>query len=88
MKAAQTNGRHWIGIDQSDEAIKAITTKLDTVEGDLFVSKSDYKLLTEKKHSSQQRVYEMGAEVVNQRAELLTNSSGKLTVPASKSPTS
>lgn len=48
LKSAQTNGRQWIGIDQSDEAIKAITTKLDTVEGDLFVSKSDYKLLAEK----------------------------------------
>ncbi len=48
LKAAQANGRQWIGIDQSDEAIKAIITKLDTIEGDLFVAKSDYKLLTEK----------------------------------------
>ncbi len=48
LKAAQANGRQWIGIDQSDEAIKAIIAKLDTIEGDLFVSKSDYKLLTEK----------------------------------------
>ena len=48
LKAAQANGRQWIGIDQSDEAIKAVITKLDTVEGDLFTAKSDYKLLTEK----------------------------------------
>ena len=65
LKAAQTNGRQWIGIDQSDEAIKAITTKLDTVEGDLFVSKSDYKLLIEKKHSTQQRFDETAGAVVS-----------------------
>ena len=59
LKSAQKNGRQWIGIDQSDEAIKAIISKLDTVEGDLFVSKSDYKLLTEKMHCT------MGIEVVN-----------------------
>ena len=53
LKAAQTNGRQWIGIDQSDEAIKAITKKLDAIEGDLFISKTDYQLLTEKKHSAQ-----------------------------------
>jgi adenine-specific DNA-methyltransferase len=39
LKAAQTNGRQWIGIDQSDEAIKAIIQKLDSIEGDLFISK-------------------------------------------------
>lgn len=55
LKAAQTNGRQWISIDQSDEAIKAIIQKLDSVEGDLFISKSDYKLLIEKKHSTQQQ---------------------------------
>ncbi len=27
LKAAQTNGRQWIGIDQSNEAIKAIIKK-------------------------------------------------------------
>jgi adenine-specific DNA-methyltransferase len=48
LKSAQTNGRQWIGIDQSDEAIKAITSKLDTIKTDLFTQKADYKLLTEK----------------------------------------
>ncbi len=57
LKAAQTNGRQWVGIDQSDEAIKAIIKKIDAIEGDLFVSKTDYQLLTEKKHSAQ---YELG----------------------------
>lgn len=48
LKSAQKNGRQWIGIDQSDEAIKAIITKLNTVEEDLFVEKSDYKILIKK----------------------------------------
>ncbi|OFX44644.1 MAG: restriction endonuclease [Bacteroidetes bacterium GWA2_30_7] len=48
LKSAQINNRNWIGIDQSDEAIKAIINKLESVEGDLFVSKSDYQLLSEK----------------------------------------
>lgn len=54
LKSAQTNGRQWIGIDQSDEAIKAIITKLDGVEQDLFIEKSEYKHLTENQHSTQQ----------------------------------
>jgi len=65
LKAAQTNGRQWVGIDQSDEAIKAIIQKLDSVEGDLFISKADYKLLTEKKHSTQQQSGVMAGNVVN-----------------------
>ena len=48
LKAAQANGRQWIGIDQSEEAIKAIKRKLDTIEGNLFVEKTDYKMLIEK----------------------------------------
>ena len=48
LKSAQTNGRQWIGIDESQEAIKAIIKKLDTVESDLFTAKSDYKHLIEK----------------------------------------
>jgi adenine-specific DNA-methyltransferase len=65
LKAAQTNGRQWIGIDQSDEAIKAIIQKLDSVEGNLFISKADYKLLTEKKHSTQQQFGVMAGKVVS-----------------------
>ncbi len=65
LKAAQKNGRQWIGIDQSDEAIKAITTKLDTIEGDLFISKSDYKLLTENKDNPLQQVYDMDTKAIN-----------------------
>ncbi|MGD9978793.1 MAG: site-specific DNA-methyltransferase [Bacteroidales bacterium] len=42
LKSAQINGRKWIGIDQSDHAIKATKEKLETVEGDLFIEKADY----------------------------------------------
>ncbi|MDR0969045.1 MAG: site-specific DNA-methyltransferase [Lentimicrobiaceae bacterium] len=74
LKAAQTNGRQWIGIDQSDEAIKAIKQKLDSVEGDLFVSKADYKLLTEKKHSTQQGLGAMRGEVLLSGGSAVLNS--------------
>jgi adenine-specific DNA-methyltransferase len=47
LKAAQKNGRNWIGIDQSEEAIKAIVKKLETLESDLFTTKNDYKLISE-----------------------------------------
>ena len=49
LKAAQANGRQWIGIDQSEEAIKAIKRKLNTIEGNLFIEKTDYKLFVEGK---------------------------------------
>lgn len=52
LKSAQINGRQWIGIDQSDEAIKAIKNKLDSVEQDLFIVKSDFKHLKELEHST------------------------------------
>ena len=46
LKSAQTNGRKWIGIDQSEHAIKATINKLETIEGDLFVEKPEYKYLS------------------------------------------
>jgi len=64
LKSAQTNGRQWIGIDQSDEAIKAITTKLDGVEQDLFIEKSEFKHLTENQHSTQQGFDVMAGKVL------------------------
>ncbi|MBI4931745.1 MAG: site-specific DNA-methyltransferase [Bacteroidetes bacterium] len=58
LRAAQINGRHWLGIDQSDEAIKATTEKLNDIKGDLFISQTDFQLWTEKKkkHSTQQGI--------------------------------
>lgn len=51
LKAAHNNGRNWIGIDQSDEAIKATTAKLHSIEGELFMPQTDYQLWTEKKET-------------------------------------
>ncbi len=58
LKAAQKNGRQWIGIDQSNEAIKAISTKIDTIENDLFISTSDYQVLKTKKEDETQIIDE------------------------------
>lgn len=51
LKAAQMNGRSWIGIDQSDEAIKTITTKLNAIEDNLFSSRPEYSILTTEQKS-------------------------------------
>lgn len=48
LKSAHINGRIWIGIDESEEAIKATIKKLNATEESLFISKVDYKLLKEK----------------------------------------
>ena len=56
LKAAQINGRHWIGIDQSEEAIKSTTTKLNEIQGDLFVSQPDFQLWTEKISATKQNL--------------------------------
>ena len=45
LKAAHKNNRQWIGIDQSEEAIKASRSKIHEIAGDLFVSKAQYKFL-------------------------------------------
>ncbi|MCB0537184.1 MAG: site-specific DNA-methyltransferase [Bacteroidetes bacterium] len=43
LKAAQTNGRNWIGIDESEHAIKATINKLETIEGNLFIEKPEFE---------------------------------------------
>ena len=50
LKAAHQNNRQWIGIDESEEAIKATIKKLNEIAGDLFVSKADFKLLKDQAH--------------------------------------
>lgn len=66
LKSAQTNSRKWIGIDQSEHAIKATIEKLETVEGDLFIAKPDYEfvVLTETMPSCQQRLNASRQEVL------------------------
>ena len=44
LKAAQRNGRAWIGIDQSPHAIQATQEKLGGLSGDLFAEKPVYEL--------------------------------------------
>jgi adenine-specific DNA-methyltransferase len=43
LKAAQNNGRQWIGIDQSKFAIKAAAEKLNDCTNNLFVQRADYE---------------------------------------------
>lgn len=65
LKEAQKNGRHWIGIDKSEEAIKVIIKKLESVESNLFISKSDYKLLIEKQHKTAEQLEVMSSSAIN-----------------------
>ena len=45
LKSAQISNRQWIGIDQSDLAIQATIEKLDSIEGNLFISKPKYEFI-------------------------------------------
>jgi adenine-specific DNA-methyltransferase len=67
LKSAQTNNRKWIGIDQSEHAIKATKEKLESIEGDLFMAKPDYEFidLTETMPNCQQRLNASRKVVLN-----------------------
>ncbi|MEK7431542.1 MAG: DNA methyltransferase [Cyanobacteriota bacterium] len=56
LKTAQENARSWIGIDKSEEAIKAIKIKLDTINEDFFTKKAEYKILIEKVSKKQHQL--------------------------------
>jgi len=45
LKLSQINDRKWIGIDQSEKAIEATIKKLETIEADLFVAKSEHEFI-------------------------------------------
>ena len=45
LKSAQRLNRNWIGIDQSEHAIKATVEKLEAIEGDFFTGKLEYEFL-------------------------------------------
>jgi len=45
LKSAHINGRKWIGIDQSDHAIKAAIAKLESINADLFIMKPEYDFI-------------------------------------------
>jgi adenine-specific DNA-methyltransferase len=56
LKAAQLNGRNWIGIDESEEAIKATIKKIKNINKDLF-NNTGFQFLTEqKKKTSKQKL--------------------------------
>ena len=45
LKAAQQLNRNWIGVDQSEAAIKATIAKLERVEKSLFTHESEYEFV-------------------------------------------
>jgi adenine-specific DNA-methyltransferase len=45
LKSAQLLGRRWIGIDQSEQAIKVSIEKLGSIAGDIFTEKPHYELI-------------------------------------------
>lgn len=45
LKSAQINNRKWIGIDQSEHAIKATKEKIESIKGNLFIAKPDYEFI-------------------------------------------
>lgn len=45
LKSAHILQRRWIGIDQSEHAIKATIAKLESIQGDLFISKPAYEFI-------------------------------------------
>ncbi len=45
LKSAHINQRRWIGIDQSEHAIKATIAKLKSIKGDLFITKPEYEFI-------------------------------------------
>ena len=45
LKSAQINGRQWIGIDQSEHAIRATSEKLKTIKHDLFIADPTYEFI-------------------------------------------
>ena len=49
LKSAQINNRNWIGIDQSEQAIKATIKKLEKIERNLFFNENKYEFIELKK---------------------------------------
>jgi adenine-specific DNA-methyltransferase len=45
LKSAHLLGRHWIGIDQSEQAIKVSSEKMNSIVGDMFVAKPSYEFV-------------------------------------------
>ncbi len=54
LQAAQEFGRRWIGIDQSDEAIKITQERLKNIPPSFFVNRTDYEYLEAQEHTSKE----------------------------------
>ncbi|WP_086047894.1 site-specific DNA-methyltransferase [Hugenholtzia roseola] len=54
LKSAQLLGRHWIGIDQSEQAIKISSEKVESLAGDIFAPKPTYEKIRCKKEKTTQ----------------------------------
>jgi len=67
LKSAQVNGRQWIGIDNSEHAIKATKEKLATIKEDLFVTSTDYEFIELEKEPQPQK---MAVSNVSSRVEI------------------
>jgi adenine-specific DNA-methyltransferase len=50
LQAAEALGRHWIGIDQSPQAIRVTKERLSKIENSLFSKEVSYQYLEEEKH--------------------------------------
>ena len=67
LKSAHLLGRQWIGIDQSHHAIKATIEKLETIKGDLFMSKPEYELIDIEKNETHNKSLNMSAPCYGNR---------------------
>ncbi len=56
LKAAQLNGRKWIGIDQSEQAIRVTKEKINNIQGDLFSAAPDYIFIDELSSETSKRL--------------------------------
>lgn len=55
LKSAQEYGRKWIGIDQSDIAIKTTKDKISSIENNLFLDNSDYNFINLSKNKTEEK---------------------------------
>ncbi|MFH1546562.1 MAG: site-specific DNA-methyltransferase [Patescibacteria group bacterium] len=58
LQASQELGRNWIGIDQSEEAIKITQERLKNIPSSLFIGSVDYEYLEDQKHIIQETFLE------------------------------
>ncbi len=54
LKSAHLQNRKWIGIDQSELAIKSIKEKINTIESGLFISKPEYQYFEQKLYAKEE----------------------------------